>query len=119
MLGWLDDGVGRKITSSLKNISTGGALVEMTSEAALAPGSLVMIRLVSDVTDRTIKAKVVSVTPPQPPGRFSFRRKQESGGTQVRLAFLESCPYEFFKASISGFVVERVGVEPMSERFDA
>ena len=30
---------------------------------------------------------------------------------QVHLAFLESCPYEFFKASISGFVVGVYGRE--------
>ena len=50
----------------------------------------------------------------RPPGRFSFRRKQERVWFQVRLAFLESCPYDFFKASISGFVVERVGVKTVS-----
>jgi len=71
-----------------------------------------MFRLVSNLTDWVTKAKVVGVTPPPPaPGRFSFRRKPERVGSQVHLAFLESCPYEFFKASISGFVVERMGVK--------
>ena len=119
MIGWLDGGKGRKFTSSLKNISADGALVETEFEPLPPPGTLVMFRLVSDVTDWVMRAKVVGVTTPQAPGRFSFRRKPERVRSQVRLAFLESCPYEFFKASISGFVVERMGGEPMSGTFDA
>ena len=93
--------------SSLKNISADGALVETEFETLPPPETLVMFRLVSNVTDWVMRAKVVDVSTPQAPGRFSFRKKPERMGTQVRLAFLESCPYEFFKASISGFVVER------------
>ncbi len=110
LIGWLDDGQGRKLTSSLTNISTDGAMIETELEPLPPPGTLVMFRLVSDVTDWVMKAKVVSITAPPPaPGRFSFRRKQERTGSKVHLAFLEPCPYDFFKASISGFVVERTG----------
>jgi hypothetical protein len=106
LIGWLDGGKGHKFTSSLKNISADGALVETEFEPLPPPETPVMFRLVSDVTDWVMRAKVVGVTAPRAPGRFSFRRKREKVGYLVRLAFLESCPYEFFKASISGFVVE-------------
>jgi hypothetical protein len=119
LIGWLDGGVGHKFISSLKNISAGGALFETEFQTPPPLETLVMVRLFSNATDWVMRAKVVGVTTPRAPGRFSFRRKQERAGHQVRLEFLESCPYEFFKASISGFVVERMGGEPMSGTFDA
>jgi diguanylate cyclase (GGDEF)-like protein/PAS domain S-box-containing protein len=114
LIGWLEGDKSRKFTASLKNISSHGALIETDLELLPPPGTPVMFRLVSDATDRVMRAKVVVITTPQAPRRFSFRRKQEIMRTQVRLAFMESCPYDFFKASISGFVVERVGVSSSS-----
>ena len=109
LISWIDGGAGRKINASLKNVSADGALIETDSETLPGSDSIVMMRLVSHVTDWVIRAKVVGVTTvtPQPPGRFSFRKKPEKAGSQIRLTFMESCPYDFFKASISGFVVER------------
>jgi diguanylate cyclase (GGDEF)-like protein/PAS domain S-box-containing protein len=112
VIGWIDNGTSRKITSSLTNISADGALVETELEPSPPPGTVVMFRLVSHLTDWVMNAKVVSVTPPPPaPGRFSFRKKPERTGSQIRLAFQEPCPYELFKASISGFVIERMGAK--------
>jgi diguanylate cyclase (GGDEF)-like protein/PAS domain S-box-containing protein len=115
VLGWLDGCKGCKLPSSLKNISASGALVETEFDNLPLPNTNVMIRLVSNETDWVMRAQVVDVYTPQAPGRFSFRKRPEKVGTQVRLRFLESCPYEFFKASISGFVVQCLGVEPIPE----
>ena len=111
LIGWVDGDLGRKVTSTLKNISADGALVETDSEVLPAEESFVMIRLVSEVTDWVMKARVVNVTTPKAPGRTFFRKRQKGIGNQLRLAFLESCPYEFFKASILGFVVEKSASE--------
>jgi hypothetical protein len=63
-----------------------------------------------------MRAKVVAITTPRERGRFSLRRRPGRAAAQVRLAFLESCPYDLFKASISGFVVERAGANSLAER---
>jgi hypothetical protein len=109
LIGWLDGGKGRKITTSLVNISAHGAMVEAESQPLPPTGTLVMFRLVTDVTDWVMRAEVVDVNTPQAPGRFSFRKKPERLASQLRLVFKEACPYEFFKASIAGFVVEGMG----------
>jgi hypothetical protein len=119
LIGWLDGDLGRKLTSSLKNISAGGALIETDSTTLPSLESLVMFRLVSNATEWVMTARVVGVNKPRAPGPLSFWRKQERTGHQVRLEFMESCPYEFFKASILGFVVEQMGIESISERFGA
>jgi diguanylate cyclase (GGDEF)-like protein/PAS domain S-box-containing protein len=108
LIAWLDSGKGCKITGSLKNISTDGAMVETEPEPLPRLGDLVMFRLVDEGTDHVMRAKVVGVTTPQAPKRSWFqKKKKETALFQVHLAFVESCPYDFFKASISGFGVER------------
>ena len=83
---------------------TGGALVEAEPGNLPALDAVILIRLVSDVTEWVMRAKVVGVTTPQAPPRYSLRRKRETFMPQVRLSFLESCPYEFFKAAISAYL---------------
>jgi diguanylate cyclase (GGDEF)-like protein/PAS domain S-box-containing protein len=107
LIAWLEGDRGCKLTATLKNISADGAMVETEFEPLPPPETPVMLRLVPNVTDWVMRAKIVGVTTPRAPRRFSLRRsrKQERSGSQVHLAFLESCPYEFFKASISGLMV--------------
>jgi diguanylate cyclase (GGDEF)-like protein/PAS domain S-box-containing protein len=108
LIGWVEGGQGHKITTSLKNISSNGAQVATEHEPLPPPGTLVMFRLVSDATDRVMQAKVVRISRPSVPRRrFSLRKQPEPVGFLIHLAFLEPCPYDCFKASISGFVVER------------
>src|SRR3954453_22169572 len=91
----------------LENISAAGALVETDLEPLPPPDTPIMFRLVSNVTDWVMRAKVVGITTCRTERRFPLRSKKGPVRFQLRIAFTEPCPYEFFKASISGFVVER------------
>jgi hypothetical protein len=109
LIAWLDGDSGCKFTATLRDISTDGARVETDFSPLPPPGTLVLVRLGGDASERVMRAKIVDVATPQTSARFSFRRRPERTGARIHLVFLESCPYELFKAAISGFVVERAG----------
>jgi hypothetical protein len=111
LIAWIEGGNACKFTATLKNISADGAMLETEYEPLPPPETSVMLRLACNLTDWVMKAKIVGVTTLWAPARFSFRKKpQERVGSHIRLAFIEPCPYDFFKASITGFVVERARV---------
>jgi EAL domain-containing protein (putative c-di-GMP-specific phosphodiesterase class I) len=109
LIAWVDGDQSHKVTMSLKNISADGAQVETDYQQLPPPGILVRFRLVSEATDWVANAKVVEITQPLAPRRgFSFRKKPEPVVSPIiHLAFQDPCPYEFFKASIAGFVSTR------------
>ena len=117
---WAGEGVGRAVTSTtLKDLSVGGALVETESGAVPPVGTLVLFRLV-DVPDvGAIEAKVVGADPPRPPGRSWFRRKAGRAAWRVRLEFTSPCPYEFFKAAIDVDLAGDKDLKTESNGFDS
>jgi hypothetical protein len=108
LIAWVDGDRGHKVTASLKNISADGAQAQTDYAPLPQLGTPVLFRLVSDVTDWVVHARVISVSRPRVRRqRFSLRKQPESPWALLHLAFLEPCPYELFKASIAGFAGAR------------
>jgi hypothetical protein len=95
VIGW-GEGEGRQITAgTLINISLGGCAVQVTT---FPPNEGdVWIRLTAAESTPWIRASVVETIKR---GRFGWTRRF------VRLRFVESCPYDLFKAAIEGFTRE-------------
>jgi hypothetical protein len=77
----------------LTNISLGGCAAQV--ESFPPAGDRVWLRLAGLPSSPWIQASVVETIKR---GRFGWTRRL------VRLRFIESCPYDLFKAAIEGFV---------------
>jgi hypothetical protein len=110
LIAWVDGDQSHKVTVSLKNISAVGALVETDYEPLPGPETVVLFRLVSNATEHVVSARLAGISrPPLTRGRFSFLKKQApiKPRKRLHLAFLESCTYDFYKASIGGLGAAR------------
>lgn len=82
-IGWWEGEEFRSHPARLVNVSHNGALI--VTEARPPQGTTVGLCLEE----------------PEPTDWVEARLIESCGGHQLRLAFLESCPYEFFKAAIA------------------
>jgi hypothetical protein len=93
VIGWAEGEEYRTIAATLIDISLGGFFA--TVESFPPRGEAVWLRIGGDNNPSPwVKASVIEANTT---GCLFWTRKR------VRLRFLESCPYEFFKAAIEGF----------------
>jgi hypothetical protein len=87
-LGWWEEPGFHSVAGELKNLSNGGAL--MLSPVPPPEGEPLWIGQTGMTGDGWTGVSLVSVTPTRP-ARF-----------EVRLRFVESCPYELFSMAVHG-----------------
>ena len=106
VLGWPEGEAYRTVEARLIDISMGGfsAWVEVFPPR----GGAVWLRLDGEKPSAWLKAGVVSTIK----NGFSFWARR-----RVRCRFLESCPYEFFKAAIEGFTRDHHSRDALLESF--
>ncbi len=85
-LGWWDEPEFRTCAAALRNLSHGGALVNVSMR--LAEGARLWLCLAGTPPGDWVPVSVVSVT--------------GVGPFQVRLRFPDSCPYEMFNQAVLG-----------------
>ena len=106
-LGWWDGPELRTAAGLLKDISRSGAAA--LAEAAPPKGSAVMMRLNGAYHTDWVEATVIEVTKTR-----WFRRVPR----QVRIQFLEPCPYDVFQAAIDVLVQDCRGSAPEGDVSD-
>ena len=105
----------RSLPTFLKDLSLGGALIE--SPAPLPDGTVVLIRMMKSGGAEAVKARVIKVID----RRKSFTTPWWKKRTWlIRVAFLDGCSYEFFRAAIDGLFLpthSAAGAEVVPEGF--
>ena len=105
MIGWSEGEEHRTIAATLIDISMGGFSAWV--ETFPPEGGPVWLRLDGETPTPWLKAKVVAKVK----SGWFFRSR-----CMVRLRFLESCPYDFFKGAIDGFAREFTHAVPRAEK---
>ena len=107
VIGWPEGEEYRTVAATLIDISMGGFSAWV--EAFPPRGGPVWLRLDGENPSPWVKAYVIETITS---GHLFWARRR------VRLRFLESCPYDFFKAAIEGFTREIPYSDEVIEGFD-